>query len=76
MYVESGEEALGEIVRAIAAQLGLGGPDRADVPARRPRPPLAPPDDRPQAGRRPRLGEDLPDEEIGASVSEEGKVLV
>ena len=24
MYVESGEEALGEIVRAIAAQLGLG----------------------------------------------------
>ena len=24
MYVESGEEALGEIARAIAAQLGLG----------------------------------------------------
>ena len=24
MYVESGEEALGEIVRAIAARLGLG----------------------------------------------------
>ena len=28
MYVESGEEALGEIAQAIAAKLGLGAPQR------------------------------------------------
>jgi nucleoside-diphosphate-sugar epimerase len=36
MYVESGEEALGEIVRAIAAQLGLG-PAQSIRPKRRSR---------------------------------------